>query len=166
MEFAVKNVILYDEFGSVSGFVEFKIRRDRTDIKVRQNLNEKGLALSVIANGEAVGTFEINGAQSSFELRRSIDAEKEIFVYLKRGEETIASGVINQGQIDRRIEVSEVIKTSPVEVVKELDEILRKVCIIDENGGGQCESCPYRDYFFGEGLVSAGLSQSESDEVI
>ena len=32
--------------------------------------------------------------------------------------------------------------------VKEIDEILRKVCIIDE-GRGQCETCPYREHFFG-----------------
>jgi hypothetical protein len=36
--------------------------------------------------------------------------------------------------------------------IKEIDEILRKVCIIGENGKGQCESCPYREHFFGEAV--------------
>ena len=35
------------------------------------------------------------------------------------------------------------------EAVKELDEALRAICIIDENGKGQCGSCPYREHFFG-----------------
>jgi len=156
VELTTKNIILYDEFGSVSGFAEFKIRSNKTDIKVRHNLGGDTLQLSVIANGGTAKVFRITGASSNFELRERVETEKEIFVLLKKGDGTAASGVINQGQIDRQIEIPEVAETNPVDAVQELDEVLRKVCIIDEDGRGQCETCPYREHFFGEILESDG----------
>ena len=160
MELITKNIILYDEFGNVSGFAEFKIRSNKADIKVRHNLGNDVLQLSVVANGEAAKLFKITGASSNIELLDRVDAEKEIFVCLRKDEVTIASGVINQGSIDRRIEVPEVVETSHVEAVKELDEVLRRICVIDENGRGQCESCPYREHFFG------GVVESDTDVVV
>jgi len=154
VELTNKNIILYDEFGGVSGFAEFKIRSNKTDIKVRHNLNEAVLQLSVMANGEGAKVFNITSVSSSFELRDHVDAEKEIFVVLRKGEEVLASGVINQGQIDRRLEVTELAHENAVAVVKQLDEALRKVCIIDEDGQGQCSHCPYREHFFGGVVVS------------
>jgi len=154
VELITKNIILYDEFGSVSGFVELKIRSNKADIKVRHNLADMLLQFSVMANGEATKVFKITSASSTFEVRDNIDAEKEIFVCIRRGEETLASGVINQGFVDRRKKAPEVIEEAPVEVVKELDDALRKICIIDEDGKGQCSGCPYREHFFGEALVS------------
>jgi len=159
VELVTKNIILYDEFGGVSGFAEFKIRSNKTDIKVRHNLNEPTLQLSVMANGEGAKVFEVTGVSSNFELREQVDAEKEIFVLLRKGENTLASGVINQGLIDRRIGVTELAHENAVVVVKELDEALRKICVIDEDGKGQCSGCPYREHFFGE-VVEAG------DEVV
>jgi hypothetical protein len=138
VELITKNIILYDEFGGVSGFAEFKIRANKTDIKVRHNLGVDASQFSVVTNGELANVFKIFGASSNFELHDRVDFEKEIFVCVKGGEATLASGVINQGVVERR-EV----------VVKEVDEVLRKACVIDEEGRGQCESCPYREYFFG-----------------
>jgi len=181
MEFAVKNIILYDMFGSVVGFAEFKIRRDRADVKCRHNLNEKNLTLSVVANGEAARNFEISGVQSLFEIRGRIDAEKEIFVYINKGGETLASGVVNEARVchsEERSDEESQVRTDKsastrdsstslgmtsgaqddMQAIKELDEAIRKLCIIDENGKGQCETCPYREHFFGGAI--------EEDEVV
>jgi len=151
VELITKNIILYDGRGGVSGFAEFKIRSHKADIKVRHNLGPDLMQFSVLANGGAAMVFKIAGTVASFELFDRIDAEKEIFVLLGRDGETLASGVVNQGLVDRQVEVSEKVTVEPV---KELDEILRKVCVIDENGQGQCETCPYREHFFGEALES------------
>lgn len=145
MELVTKNIILYDELGGVSGFAEFRIREDRTDIKIRHNFGVADvLRLSVMMNCETK-IFKMKEGQSLFEVSGSIDTEKEIFVCLYNGEELLASGIINQGVRD-----SLVVPARNDEMVKELDEVFRKVCVIDENGKGQCESCPYREHFFGE----------------
>jgi len=156
VEFVLKNIILYDPFGNVSGFAEFKIRQDRTNIRVRYNDGGgEVLTLSIVANGQPARSFELAGVQSLFELRGYTDAEKEIFVCINKREsgevKTLASGVINQAKIDKRqeiCEVAEAVEAKPV-AVKELDEALRKICVVDENGKGQCETCPYREHFFG-----------------
>jgi len=45
--------------------------------------------------------------------------------------------------------------------VKEIDEILRAVCSVDEKKRGVCASCPYRDYFYGgEEVVGKSISSS------
>jgi len=38
------------------------------------------------------------------------------------------------------------------EAAREIDEMLRAVCTVDEKGKGQCETCPYREHFFGENI--------------
>lgn len=183
--YLVKNIILYDEFGNVSGFVEFKIRCDRANIKVRYNDGAGGalLIFNVVANGETMKPFQITGVQSLFEVRSVIDAENEIFVCISKrvnGElKTLASGVVNEAKIQTPYKtdlnhhaVSEgahIASAEPVrdmsclktvedvpkqqlvaksEEVQELDEAIRKICTIDEDGKGQCESCPYREHFF------------------
>ena len=151
MDFTIKNVILYDSLQNVSGFAELKIRADRTNIKVRHNISEDGLLLSVVAEGESSFVFALAGAQSLLELNARINPEREIFIcVIKRdgGElNTLASGILNQtSRKDAEIiRIAEPIK--PVEV-NEVDAVLRKVCTIDEHGKGQCETCPYREYFY------------------
>lgn len=182
MEFVIKNIILYDAFGNVSGFAEFKIRGDRTNIRVRYNDGDSEVLLfSIVANGAPARVFEISGVQSFCEFREFIDAEKEIFICISRREgseiKTLASGVVNQAKLDKQkqavseISGNEIItdneitdntaeaaqvsapkqpdQVSDLVAVRELDEALRKICIIDENGRGQCENCPYREHFFG-----------------
>lgn len=168
MELAIKNIILYDEHGNVSGFAEFKIRGHATNIKVRYN-DGGGAALqfSIVANGEAAKTFRMTGVQSLFEMRGRIDAELEIFVSVSRCEngemKTLASGVINENRINAEEHLSgtaaEVHPEVPAvnhEALEELDEAIRKICVIDENGKGQCETCPYREHFFGASSAEDG----------
>ena len=156
MVLITKNIILYDGRGGVSGFAEFKIRSHKADIKVRHNLGPDLMQFSVMANGGAARVFKIAGTVASFEVFDWIDAEKEIFVLLDRGGETLASGVVNEGRISIIVDACEAPEIPRVarNDIKELDEILRKVCVIDENGKGQCESCPYREHFFGGALES------------
>ena len=179
MEFSIKNIILYDAFQSVSGFVEFKIRAERTDVKVRHNLcGEDGILLSVVTGGDVSHVFSLAAGQCAFELKYRVDPEREIFVCIIKYEgkeiKTLASGILNQDRknIRKRVGVAKEIRgeveyidelgttqekekflqlieepIKPVEV-NEVDEVLRKVCTIDENGKGQCETCPYRDHFY------------------
>jgi len=145
MEVTVKNIILYDELGNVSGFVEFKIHRDQTDIKVRHNLGVGDYSLSVVA-GKVIRDFELTG--ETFEFRGRVDVSKEIFVCIKSKGKTLASGIINQGSLAVARDDAKTL------AVKELDEAIRAVCVtIDENGKGQCETCPYREHFFGHAMT-------------
>lgn len=172
MEFVLKNIILYDEFGGVSGFAEFRIRRGQTEIKVRHNLTGKGLSFGIIANGETAGNFELTGSQLLLEHRGRIDAEMEIFCVITAHEgnevKTLASGVVNETKLspresepeaktEKREEIAEVATETGLaeryEAVQELDEVLRKMCVIDEHGRGQCESCPYREHFFDKAIA-------------
>ena len=176
MELVIKNIILYDPFGNVGGFAEFKIRGDRTNIRVRYNDGGSDVSLfSIVANGEPLATFEITGVQTLLEFRGRIDAEREIFICISTREggevKTLASGVINSGNAKHPASQSEaplypegttesnsvldetaVVEPSKSAAVAELDEALRKICIIDEHGRGQCETCPYREHFFGRAL--------------
>ena len=162
MEFAVKNIVLYDLGGGVVGFAEFKIRRDRTDIKVRHNLRESAVVFKVIASGRAVAEFAVEGPLSFFEIHGRVDAESEIFAQLSRmGDkaDALASGAVNHGIISRD---PVIVQKDPslagkdkaeIVAVRELDEALRAICVIDEHGKGQCETCPYREHFFGDAVV-------------
>jgi len=38
------------------------------------------------------------------------------------------------------------------EAAREIDEMLRAVCTVDDKGKGMCEICPYREHFFGENI--------------
>jgi hypothetical protein len=178
VEFAIKNIVLYDGFGNVIGFAEFKIRRDRTDIKVRHNLflgskevgedERVGLLFGVLAEGHPEKVFVITGAQSFFEIRGRLNPEKEIFVRLgtRGGDEwqVLASGIVNQTKVVSISRTTKVVAheddatedlpvvADRVEAVEELNEALRHICIIDEEGRGQCDGCPYREYFFEKAL--------------
>ena len=172
MEFVIKNIILYDEFGNVAGFAEFKIRTGRASIKVRYNdYGGVPLVFNVIANGERVGAFGIAGVQSLFEMHVNINAEKEIFVSVGKRENgevrTLASGVVNENMVEKAQAVDEKVieKCDELPVIKnnavtELDQIIRKVCIVGEDGKGQCETCPYREHFFGV------VATVDEDEVV
>lgn len=169
MDFTLKNIILYDNIQNVSGFAEFKIRADQTNIKVRHNLECKHeLLLSMVADGEKSYVFTLIGPQTLLELKSRINPEREIFICIMKREntelQTLASGIINQDrknlktravaakEIRREIEQPISISTQrPIEQlssIKEIDDVLRKVCIIDDEGKGQCETCPYRDHFY------------------
>ena len=198
VEFTVKNIILYDALQNVSGFVEFKIRADRTDIKVRYNsFAEEGLLLSVVAEGEYSYVFSLAGDQSLFELKCRLEPAKEIFVCVikKEGQEirTLASGILNQdrknlkkramnakeireeideiGRGEYYIEkdngvrqlIAEPVKT---EEAQEVDEVLRKVCTIGDDGKGQCESCPYREHFYTFTLEHQSQGQAVGQESV
>jgi|GEM_PF-2979511 len=220
VDFVLKNVILYDSAQNVSGFAEFKIRSDRTNVKVRHNLNAvKGeMLLSIVAEGTKSYVFPLTGVQTLAEVKNRINPNREIFVCLFNHikdstaasgwqTQTLASGIINQmdqslrSRTDVQSEVnndiseniSERIKDDNIEyatnfpsgltdeqsfelniiepvvtaknkpaaatakpaAIKEIDEVLRKVCTIDADGKGQCETCPYRDHFFNFGVVTA-----------
>jgi hypothetical protein len=110
VELSIKNVILYDAHGHVSGFVELKIRESYTAVKVRHNLftesanstaEERNLLLSVTADGAEPHVFAFSAVQAEFDIRARIDPACEIVVCIigKKGASlaTVASGAVNEG---------------------------------------------------------------------
>ena len=68
-----------------------------------------------------------------------------MYFVIKKGEKALVNEEVNA---ECQTDASRVNDNA----IKEIDEILRKVCVIDENGKGQCEGCPYREYFFGDAV--------------
>jgi hypothetical protein len=197
----IKNVILYDNWGHVVGFVELKNAGTVTEIRAKHNLTEEGLITSV--NGAVV---EFAPDAVSGQIARvpalSLSAEITICIMSKSGKNlsTLAGGIINPNpaaipaETPAEIPTLDAAPTPPAEPIaadclsvksnplseiladtaespisratpkfvsnaaREIDEVLRAVCQIDETKKGICESCPYRDYFFGEGAITANLS--------
>jgi len=163
----IKNVILYDPYASVVGFVELKnYGGGKTKIRVKDNLADADLTLT------------INGQIYNMTDQGDIDLEKEIRVSITQRNgnttTTIASGELNINQpfskslatlpplkaILQDINTQSIDRTSVDKVegksnsaVREIDEILRAVCTVDDKGKGICEMCPYREFFFGENIT-------------
>jgi len=214
----IKNIILYDQWQHVSGFVELRTAHDGTTVKVKHNLVQKELMLSLTAGGES-HVFALSKRSDSFQLPGTIDLAREVVacVIHKDNEKvnTLASGAINlaggaanhptacgdsplQGgelvsgsyqeqALGKSRQLSPLLggvapqsgdgvvlevtppltailddtellpisrKTSDekykTSAAREVDEVLRAVCTIDDQGKGICEICPYREFFFGE----------------
>jgi len=160
----IKNVILYDPYSSVVGFVEFKTFGTSTEIRAKHNIGEDNLILSVNDM-----TFAMRGDDFVTGTKTAINFDEEIIVVVAKKEgndiTTLASGSLNLGktlakpavsplntiiqETERGIERTSEHTTS---AAREIDEILRAVCSIDDKGRGVCESCPYREHFFGENV--------------
>ena len=172
----IKNVILYDPYQNVVGFCELKNLDDRTSVKLKHNLAPSPDTIVTI-NGEAVRGDSIE----------SIDLEDEIMVCIiqKTGNTvaTLASGIINPRPID--MPPSPLSKTfaslPPLKSIlaetsitsidrggdhkpchktiaaREIDQVLRAVCQIDDNNQGVCKTCPYREFFFGDTVYDQPL---------
>ena len=188
----IKNVILYDHYQHVVGFVELKNFDQMTDVHVKHNLDEEELILSVTAGG-ANHAFRMEGKSFSTAIKQQIDVTEEVVVAIiqRQGEAvvTVASGVINPEEPfklgkakDGRMPLAEPLQeqiqeTQAVGALKsilnetkcsridrhastgystnaarEIDEVLRAVCTIGDNGKGLCESCPYREFFYGDNI--------------
>ena len=175
----IKNVILYDPYQHVVGFVELKNMGDTTYIKVRHNLADTKIELAINDY-----TYNLVAREFITELSPPIDLDRQILVSITHTKgnttTTLASGDINIDRqpfskalsrlpplqamlqdtkdtpIDRSgappppiIDTLEQINSS---AIKEIDEILRLVCTIDDEGKGICEICPYREFFYGENI--------------
>jgi MoaA/NifB/PqqE/SkfB family radical SAM enzyme len=176
----IKNVILYDPYGHVVGFVEFKNANGVTHMKVKHNLS--AIRLTMAVNDDK---YNMTVKDFTAESKVPIDLDSEIRVEIteKNGNTvaTLASGVINEEQakpisrslntlppiaailnhteegIIRPAPIFPVEETSQTSAIREVDEVLRAVCQIDEKGKGMCESCPYREFFFGEQVSGDNL---------
>ena len=171
----IKSVILYDNYQNVVGFVEFKNLEANSSIKVKHNLDVKELILSINAGTEN-HVFNMSDKNFAAGINREINLDQEVAVVLLQKEAnnltTVASGIINPSQNppehvhDGLIAVGALksilndTAKSPIDrhpshktkAAREVDEILRAVCSIDNRGKGMCESCPYREFFYGENI--------------
>ena len=193
---SVKNVILYDPYQHVSGFAELKTGRGGTHIKVKHNLSDRDLLVSVIYGGES-HVLTMTDRVGDFQINPVLDLTREVMVCLMRREGNtvlnLATGVINlsanksslatiieetaQTPINRETAAGIVIarcsrseceakqppgKNAPdfnTTAAREVDELLRKVCSLDAEGKGQCEKCPYREFFYGETYIVGGTPE-------
>jgi hypothetical protein len=141
MAVLIKNIILYEPTGSVAGFIEIRLRNGKTNLRLKQSFADKNLMLSLTAGGENK-IFKIEGNFAEWTIEDELDLTYEVFVCIVRqtGKKvnSIASGGINLNKLK-------------LKAVAEIDEAIRKVCSVDDRGHGNCEQCPYRDYFFSKG---------------
>jgi hypothetical protein len=171
----IKNVILYDPYGHVVGFVELKNAGAGTYIKVKHNL--AGIRLTLSINDD---THDMNIKDFATETSTPIDLDAQVKVSITERvgntTTTLAYGSINEDEAKQitvpstgalneilqeteqgiiRPEPTIAIEEPPVKTsaVREIDEALRAICMIDEKGKGVCEMCPYRDFFYGETIT-------------
>lgn len=142
MAVLIKNIILYDRAGAVAGFIEIRDLDKSTHLRLKHSLTVKDLMLSMVING-VNKVLKINGNLTEYELQSKIDLDYEIFaciVQQTRSEMVaLASGVINLNHLKTK------------NAVEEIDHAIKKICSVDAQGRGECETCPYRDYFFKQG---------------
>jgi len=257
----IKNVILYDQSQNVGGFVELRTGSGVTAVKLRHNLGEQSLLLSVVG-GLSNHVFEVTSRDQKFEVANEINLNGEVVVVLAKKDgskvETVASGAINlthpasflgtpltegntnsyfrksdkqiakktSGQFPSDTEgwrdevatgcvelgkssdgiVAGVVKPMPkqkppspavtppsikgesggrgglsaildetekqpisrksalrerafqTEAAREIDDLLRNVCSVNDAEHGICDKCPYREYFFGENIKQESAS--------
>jgi hypothetical protein len=150
MSFLIKNIILYDPSGAVAGFIEIRPEAGKTHLRLKQNTGQQNLYLSLLTDG-STKVFSVTGNTAEFVLGRRINLEHEIFVCLvkRSGSKvtSVASGAVN---LDKT-------KTAHVkpDAIKEIDAVIKKVCSVDEHGCGECDKCPYREYFFNPEMKQA-----------
>ena len=173
----IKNVILYDSWQHVCGFVEFKTSAGKTLVKIRHNLSDS-LIMTIAAKQNH--TFNVTNTSQSFEISGEMDLNSFVKVCLmQRDGQTstvLANGAINVLKEVNESVPAEISKSSLRTVIdetehlplsrktaqsdnqyenraaREIDELLRQVCSISSDGRGNCDTCPYRDHFFGETL--------------
>ena len=173
MHLVIKNIILYDNYQQVMGFVELKNLGSITEIKIKHNLDDKDLILTVATSKDS-HTFNVGDKHSFMSIKREINLDEQVAISLIQKNEnefiTIATGIINEMRdimmkADLSIEPPRVVgalksileetAVTPIErnphrtmASREIDEVLRAVCTIDDKGKGICENCPYRDFFY------------------
>ena len=139
MAVLIKNIILYDRAGSVAGFVEIRDQEKNTHLRLKHSLTAKDLMLSLVIDG-VNKVLKVTGNLTEYDLQNKIDLEYEIFACIVQQRESemvaLASGVINLNHLTQK------------NAVQEIDHAMKKICSVDAQGRGECETCPYRDYFF------------------
>jgi len=139
MAVLIKNIILYDKTGSVAGFIEIRDLNNVTHLRLKHSLNLKDLMLSMVIDG-VNKVLKITGNLTEYDLQTRIDLDYEVFACIvqQKGNEmvSLASGVINLNHLKQK------------QAVQEIDNAMKKICSVDAQGQGECEKCPYRDYFF------------------
>lgn len=155
----IKNVILYDPYGAVVGFVELKNIADQTVVRIKHNITDDRVVTTI--NGQIYNPL----VQIHLDLAREIN----IAITQTNGNTTtvVASGSINTeappatkvaGALKSILQDTEqginreTVEEYRMQATREIDEVLRAICRIDDKGKGMCECCPYRDYFFGENV--------------
>ena len=139
MAIYIKNIILYDSLGAVVGFIEIRPLAEQTRFRVKHSLEQSGLMLSLVIDG-VNKVLQITGPNSEFDLPGEVDLDYEIFACIVKqvGAEmvSLASGAINLNKLKQR------------DAIQEIDHAIKNICSVDEHGNGECNHCPYRDYFF------------------
>lgn len=139
MAILIKNIILYDKAGAVAGFIEIRALDNGTHLRLKHSLTAKDLMLSMVIDG-VNKVLKITGNLTEYTLRTKIDLEYEVFACIvqQTGSDMIslASGVINLNRLKEK------------QAVQEIDHAIKKICSVDAQGHGECDKCPYRDYFF------------------
>lgn len=135
----IKNIILYDRMGAVAGFIEIRPKESGTHLRLKHSLTAKGLMLSLVIDG-VNKVLKITGNLTEYNLQTTIDLDYEIFACIvqQSGNEmlSLASGAINLNHLKGK------------QAVHEIDHAMKKICSVDAQGHGECEKCPYREYFF------------------
>ena len=135
----IKNIILYDRTGAVAGFIEIRVLENGTHLRLKHSLTDKGLMLSLVIDG-VNKVLKITGNLTEYHLQTKIDLDYEIFACIVQQSSnamvSLASGAINLNHLKGK------------QAVQEIDHAMKKICSVDANGHGECEKCPYREYFF------------------
>lgn len=139
MAIYIKNIILYDSLGAVAGFIEIRPAEQKTYLRLKHSLTQKGIMLSLMIDG-VNKILKIDGAVTEYVLEGLIDLDYEVFACIVKQIGTdmvsLASGAINLNKLKSR------------QAVQEIDSAIKSICSVDEHGNGECDKCPYRDYFF------------------
>lgn len=139
MAVLIKNIILYDKAGAVAGFIEIRALENGTHLRLKHSLTAKDLMLSMVIDG-INKILKITGNLTEYNLQSKIDLDYEVFACIvqQNGNEMIslASGVINLNRLKEK------------QAVQEIDHAMKKICSVDAYGKGECDKCPYREYFF------------------
>ncbi len=142
MSILIKNIILYEPLGAVAGFIEIRPAEDKTHLRLKQSIAEEGLMLSIVIEGKNK-VLKIDNSVMEYEINQKINLNYEVFACIVKqvGDEmvSVASGAINLNKIKQD------------KSIKQIDSAIRRICSVDDQGNGECETCPYRDYFFKQG---------------
>ena len=135
----IKNIILYDRAGAVAGYIEIHQVANGTHLRLKHSLTAKGLMLSLVIDG-VNKVLKITGNLVEYTLPNQADLDYEIFACIVQQTDqamvSLASGAINLNHLKGE------------QAVAEIDHAMKKICSVDANGHGECEKCPYREYFF------------------
>lgn len=135
----IKNIILYDRTGAVAGYIEIHQLENGTHLRLKHSLTAKNLMLSLVIDG-VNKVLKITGNLIEYTLQTQINLDYEIFACIVQQNDqemvSLASGAINLNHLKGK------------QAVAEIDSAMKKICSVDANGRGECEKCPYREYFF------------------